>query len=289
MTPTDTELPTPTMEDKPIVHLEPRPATAEPEHHSHVETFEEKPHVHLDPRAPTIEPVDVQAEEVEEKPRVHLQPRSPIIEPVDVQAEESEHKVATHLEPRAPTIEPVDVQPEQPPAIAHAVKHEESTVSKTIAPALLQDLHGAAVDLPEVELVEPGPLPTLPTLTITKEKHKKAKEPIVSTTTTEKPVKTKKASAGLCASCFGAKAAEKKKKETNSETAKAPIEQKKVEEEEVKKDEPPVTAIETTATIESSTQPVLTQEAIELPNVNIDNYQERPLQKSSEVNMKAKL
>ncbi|CAF1620683.1 unnamed protein product [Adineta ricciae] len=278
MTPTDIELQTPTMEEKSIVHLEPRSATAEPEHHSHIETFEEKPHVHLEPRAPTIEPVDVQAEKTEEKPRAHLQPRSPVIEPVDVQAEESEHKVTTHLEPRAPTIEPVDVQPELAPAIVHATKHEESTVSKITTPILLQNLHGAAVDLPEVELVEPGPLPTL---TITKEKHKKSKEPIVSTTSAEKPVKTKKASAGLCASCFGAKAAEKKKKESKSETVKAPIEQKKVEEE-VKKDEPPVTTIETTANIESSSQPVPTQEAIELSNVNIDNYQERTYQKSSE-------
>ncbi|UJR35322.1 hypothetical protein I4U23_028083 [Adineta vaga] len=283
MTPTDTEQ-TPTMEEKPIVHLEPRSATAEPEHHIHVETFEEKPHVHLEPRSPIIEPVDVQAEVTEEKTHVHLEPRSPVIEPVDVQAEVTEEKPHIHLEPRSPVIEPVDVQPDEPPIIVHATKHEESTISKSTPSPLTIDLHGAAVDLPEVELVEPGPLPTLP---IIKGKHKKSKEPIAKTTpttTTEKPVKIKKPSVGLCASCFGAKAAEKKKKEaTTSESVKAPIEQSKVVVEE-KKDEPATTTILTTTVIESSEQPqpVSTQETISLPSVNIDTYQERTFQKSSE-------
>ena len=108
-------------------------------------------------------------------------------------------------------------------------------------------------------------------MTITKEKHKKPKELVIK----EKTPKIKKSSTGLCASCFGAKAAEKKKKEVTSETAKAPVEQKKVVEEE-KKDE-----ILTTPTIESLPPP--TDNIITLSDVNIDTYQERPVQQGAEV------
>ncbi|CAF4690597.1 unnamed protein product, partial [Rotaria magnacalcarata] len=42
----------------------------------------------------------------------------------------------------------------------------------------------------------------------------------------------KSSGVGLCASCFGAKAAEKKKKEAKSENVQAPIEKKKTTEQE---------------------------------------------------------
>ena len=48
------------------------------------------------------------------------------------------------------------------------------------------DLHGAAVDLPDIQLVEPGPLPTISTS------------------------KVKKSASGLCASCFGTKSNKQK-------------------------------------------------------------------------------
>ncbi len=234
-----------------------------------VDVVQEKPIVHLEPRSPIIEPVDVQAEIIEEKPRVHLEPRSPIIEPVDVQAEIIEHKTITHLEPRAAIIEPVDVQAEPTPIFISSRKSEESTVTT--------NLHGAGVDLPKIELVEPGPLPTLP---IAKEKHKKTKELIK----TEKTPKVKKSTGGLCASCFGAKAAEKKKKEITSETVKAPIEPKKITEEEKKDDEPQPTTILTTPTIESS--PIPTLSTTTLPNVHIDSFQEPFVEQSLEVSFR---
>jgi hypothetical protein len=217
--------------------------------------------------------VDVQAEVVEEKPVVHLIPRAPTIEPVDVQAEPVEHKTATHLEPRPAIIEPVDVQPEPTPIVIPLTKKEESTVTK----ATTLNLHGAAVDLPEIELVKPGPLPTI---SIKKEKHKKVKEPI----TTEKTPKVKKSTGGLCASCFGAKAAEKKKKETATETVKAPIEQTKVLEETEKKDDQSPTIIVPTPSIESSPIPTLsatTNETTNVPNVVIDTFQEKPIEVNS--------
>jgi hypothetical protein len=213
--------------------------------------------------------VDVQAEVVEEKPAVHLVPRAPTIEPVDVQVE---HKVTTHLEPRPATIEPVDVQPEPTPIVIPSTKKEESTVTKVTT--VTTNLHGAAVDLPEVELVKPGPLPTI---SITKEKHKKVKEPI----TTEKTPKIKKSTGGLCASCFGAKAAEKKKKEAASEIVKAPIEQTKVLEETEKKDDQSPTITVPTPTIESSPIPTLsvtTNETTVVPKVDIHTVKERTLE-----------
>jgi len=119
-----------------------------------------------------------------------------------------------HLEPRPATIEPIHVESEPTPIVIPKEKHEESTVSKA-----LENLHGASIDLPQVELVTPGPLPIL---TIAKEKKEKpTKKP------KEKTVKAKKSSVGLCASCFGAKAAAKKKKDATN----APIEQKKEVEE----------------------------------------------------------
>ena len=241
--------------------------------------MEEKHKVHLEPRSPVIEPVDVQADVVEEKHKVHLEPRSPVIEPVDVQADVVEEKHKVHLEPRPATIETIHVQSEPTPIVIPSTKKDESTVSKTAL-----NLHGAPVDLPEIELVKPGPLPTLPKL---KEKHTKPKKPIA----TEKPAKVEKtpkvktSTGGLCASCFGAKAAAKNKKETTSEPINAPIEQKKVVEE-IKKDDIPAITIETPSTIELSPPPVLPvtpDETTVLTNVHADTFQEQTLQKSTEV------
>ena len=162
------------------------------------------------------------------------------------------------------TIEPVEVQTEPTPIVIPLTKSEESTVSK-----ITTSLHGAAVDLPVVQLVEPGPLPTLP---LTKEKHKKPKEAVTP--------KVKKSTGGLCASCFGAKAAEKKKKELTSETVKAPIEPKKVVEKEKKDEVPPTTSLPT-PTIELL--PPTTDETTVFPHVDIDSFQERNFRKSAEV------
>jgi hypothetical protein len=150
----------------------------------------------------------------------------------------------------------VDVQSEPTPHVIPRTKSEDKTVTKK--PVTI-DLHGAAVNLPKIELVEPGPLPTLP---ITKEKKIK---------------KVKKSTGGLCASCFGAKAAEKKKQDIVSETIQtAPIEQKKPSEE-VKKDLTPI--------IESSPVPSPTTDQPILPRVNIDIFKERNFQKNPEVKL----
>jgi hypothetical protein len=212
------------------------------------EIVEHKTQVHLIPRPATIEPVDVQAEIVEHKTQVHLIPRPATIEPVDVQAEIVEHKAEVHLVPRPATIEPVDVQPEQTPIVIQSKKTKQITVTKK--PTI--DLHGAAVNLPEIEWVKPGPLPTIH---ITKEK---------------KPIKIKKSTGGLCASCFGAKAAEKKKKKIVSE----PIEQKKSIEEE-HKDLSPI--------IESPSLPSTGNDEPILPKVNIDIFKERNFEKTPQV------
>jgi hypothetical protein len=245
--------------------LEPRSPIIEPVD-VQAEVVEEKPKVHLEPRSPIIEPVDVQAEVVEEKPKVHLVPRAPTIEAVDVQPEIIEHKTITHLEPRSPIIEPVDVQPEPTPIVIPSTKKDESTVSKTPL-----SLHGAPVDLPELDLVKPGPLPTLPKL---KEKHIKTKEVVVK----DAP-KVKKSTGGLCASCFGAKAAAKNKKEATSEPTKAPIEQKKIVEE-VKKDDIHPTTVELSP---PPVLPVTNDDSTVLPNIHVDTFQEQTLQKSTEV------
>ncbi len=127
-----------------------------------------------------------------------------------------------------------------------------STAEEIKAPkkSVTIDLHGAAVDLPAVKLVTPGPLPTLP------------------------KTKVKKAAGGLCASCFGAKSAEKKKKEQAAESVPvAPIEpQKPVEkEDEEKKDLSPI--------LEVSPSPSTTVNEPILPRVNIDQFRERNFQK----------
>lgn len=266
---------TTTTEEHTIEHLEPRAATIEPVH-VHTEVVEEKPIVHLEPRSPIIEPVDVQADVVEEKPIVHLEPRGPTADPVDLQADIVEHKTITHLEPRPATIEHVDIQVEPTPIILSSKKDETSAVSKTTTTAAT-NLHGAGVELPEVELVKPGPLPTI---SITKEKHKKTKEPIVA----EKPAKVKKSTGGLCASCFGAKAAQKQKKQTASETATAPIEQTKVSIEEKVDSPPPPPPVETptTPTVDSSPLPVLSVTTDQ--TLSSDTIKEESLQQTNVVN-----
>ncbi|CAF4484805.1 unnamed protein product [Rotaria sp. Silwood1] len=256
LTPENTELLSTAIDHTPIVNLEARLPTIEPMN-IQSEIIEEKPLVKLDVQQPTIQSLDVQTKPIE----VH----TPKVESIHAQPEIVEHKTIAHLEARPATIEPIDVQYEKTSIVVPLTKTDESTVSKPII-----NLHGAGVDLPKVELVKPE---LLPTSAVTKEKHKKTKE----VTTTEKTPKVKKSTGGLCASCFGAKAAEKKKKELTSETRPAPIEQKKVIEQEKKDDIPKTTAILSTPTIESIPIPVLpprTDEQITLPNVEIDKIQD---------------
>ena len=270
-------------ESKPIVHLQPRAPTIEPVD-VQADPVEAKHVVHLVPRAATIEPVDVQADPVEEKPVVHLVPRSPVIEPVDVQVET---KPLVHLEPRSPVIEPVDVQADswqlastaplvaRPAEIESLEKKQDATVPK---PTVM--LHGAPVDLPEIELVKPGPLPVL---SIPKDKVKKSKEPI----TTDKPVKLRKSTGGLCASCFGSKAAEKKRKETSAEPTKVPIEKKGLAQDD-KKVDLPISGSIATPTIESVPIPILPP-AIDgtstVLHTDIDQYKQRTFETVSEVHV----
>ena len=77
---------------------------------------EEKPIVHLEPRQATVDPVDLQADKAEEKPTVHLEPRQATMDPVDPQAE--------HLEARPAIIEPVDVQPDVTPVVVESSKEK---------------------------------------------------------------------------------------------------------------------------------------------------------------------
>ena len=242
------------------VQLESRPEAAETTDHEPVPIIieavdiqpaevEHKTRAHLEPRSAVIEPVDVQSEVPEHHTHVHLEPRPATIEPIHVQSEVIEHKNQIHLEPRPATIESVHVQPEKTPIVIPSKKTEHTKASKKLA----IDLHGAAVDLPPVELVEPGPLPTLPI------------------------VKGKKSAAGLCASCFGAKAAEKKKRKKGATSAPipAPAERKKSTGEEKKQQPSPVT----------EAPPVLFARSDEpiLPRVNIDTFKERNFQNSYEV------
>ena len=87
------------------------------------------------------------------------------------------------------------------------------------------DLHGPAVHLPELQLVTPGPLPTL---SLTKEK---------------KTTKVKKSTGGLCASCFGTKSAARKSKEVVAEPVPVPIKLEKTIEKEEKKDLSPIVEV----------------------------------------------
>lgn len=195
-----------------------------------------------------LEPTEVVHHEV----HAHLEPRPATIEPVHVQSTAVEHKTHAHLEPRPATIEPLHVQPEKTPiVIPSKTKKERPKAAKKPAVAL----HGAPVSLPPVELVEPGPMPTLSS------------------------VKGAKSSAGLCASCFGAKAAEKKKTKGKKGSAAAPIpapvESKKSLVEDKKEERSPVT--------QAPPAPPLRGDAPILPRVNIDTFKERNFQKSYEV------
>ncbi|CAF3400959.1 unnamed protein product [Rotaria socialis] len=183
-------------------------------------------------------------------------------EPITLKSQVIEHEPIIHLEPRSPVIEPVDVQPEERNIIIPLTKTDEMTIQKKRAHI---DLRGAAIKLPDIELVQPGPLPTL---SIGKEN--KAKKP-----------KTK-STGSLCASCFGKKSKEnKRQKETISETAQAPIEHKKIIEPE-KKEDLSSTTIVAAQTNESSALPsIVTNEAI-LPRVNIDVFRDRNFEKGSE-------
>ncbi|CAM4760231.1 unnamed protein product [Rotaria magnacalcarata] len=197
------------------------------------------------------------------KPASEYEPRStPEVEPITLKSQVIEHEPIIHLEPRSPIIEPVDVQPEERNIIILPTKTDEMTIQKK---RIHIDLQGAAVKLPDIELVQPGPLPTL---SIGKENK-------------GKKIKTK-STGGLCASCFGKKSKEnKRQKETILETAQAPIEHKKIIEPE-KKEDLPSTTIVATHTNESSALPsIVINEAI-LPRVNIDVFRDRNFEKGSE-------
>lgn len=221
------------------------------------ESFEEKPNVQIET---TIEPlnIELEAQPIATETIVETTVVDSEMPILTSESENIEHKSVVHLEARPPTIEKIEVPEEPTPVVLSSkTKSDETTLSKAIS-----NLHGAAVELPEIELNKPGPLPTI---TITKEKHKKSKE----TTKTEKPLKTKKSTGGLCASCFGSKAA--KKKDVASETAQAPIEQEKKNVEEEKKDE-------VSPTSESSPVPVLppaTSETITVPDIEVSKTVEQ--------------
>lgn len=218
------------------------------------------------PVTPEVESLLVRAEPavtvIEQESVTHTESPTEIEHEAIIHTEsqpEIEHKPQVHLEPRPATIEPVDVQAEPAPVvIVSLTKSEEKTVTKK---STTLDLHGAAVDLPKVELVTPGPLPTL---SISKEK---------------KTTKVKKPSAGLCASCFGAKSASKKKKEAVSEPVQVPIEPKKSIGQEEKKDLSPIIEVPS-STEKTADEPIL-------PKVNIDIFKERTFQKSTEVEQKS--
>ncbi|CAM4752442.1 unnamed protein product [Rotaria magnacalcarata] len=190
----------------------------------HLIANEEKPIVSIETQLKAIEPMNIQSETSEDKlatiqsvvVQTIVNEETSKVQSTDLKLEITEHKSIAHLEARSPTIESVDVQYDATSIVTPLTKIEEATVSKPIL-----NLHGAGIDLPEVELVKPGPLPVI--VIATKEKTKKV----------EKTPKVKKSSGvGLCASCFGAKAAEKKKKEAKSENVQAPIEKKKTTEQE---------------------------------------------------------
>ncbi|CAF1071080.1 unnamed protein product [Rotaria magnacalcarata] len=190
----------------------------------HLIANEEKPIVSIETQLKAIEPMNIQSETSEDKlatiqsvvVQTIVNEETSKVQSTDLKLEITEHKSIAHLEARSPTIESVDVQYDATSIVTLLTKIEEATVSKPIL-----NLHGAGIDLPEVELVKPGPLPVI--VIATKEKTKKV----------EKTPKVKKSSGvGLCASCFGAKAAEKKKKEAKSENVQAPIEKKKTTEQE---------------------------------------------------------
>ena len=162
-----------------------------------------------------------------------------------------EHKPDIHLEPRPATIEPVDVQHKSTvTVVVPTVKSDVKIVGKK---SLTTDLHGAAVDLPDIELVTPGPLPTI------------------------SATKVKKSTGGLCASCFGAKSAEKiKKKKSIPQPIPVPIEPPKPIEKEEKKDLSPITEV--------PSSPSPTNEGPILPRVNIDQFRPRNFEKNGQVN-----
>ncbi|CAF1501450.1 unnamed protein product [Adineta ricciae] len=239
--------------EAPLIHSEPEPVEQTTEVHleSPAAIVEQEVEVHEESRVETVEPVSSLSEIVEQDTELHLESRPPTIEPVEVHHEVIEHKVQTHhhhhLEPRPATIEPVDVQPEKTPIVIPSKKSEHKIVVKK--PTL--DLHGASVQLPPIQLVEPGPLPKLPV------------------------TKDKKSTGGLCASCFGAKAAEKKKKKVSATLIPAPVAPKQSVVEE-KKDEPsPLIETPPPAPIIRNDEPIL-------PRVNIDTFKERKFDKSYE-------
>lgn len=210
----------------------------------------------LESRLPSVDVVDAQSEPAAVV-ETDLESRAPIMDVVETQAEPSpvvESESHVHLIPRPATIEPVDVQPEVTPIIIPAKKSEIETMTKKSSTI---GLHGAAVDLPSVPLVVPGPLPTIPSLT--KEKSE---------------TKVKKSSVGLCAACFGAKSAQKKKKSLASEPVPLPLAQEKFVTAEKQAVVTPITEVQSATT---------TSDKPSLPPVNIDQFRERTFPKGAEV------
>lgn len=213
--------------------------------------------------------------------------QEPVIEKETLESESKivdEQQVLTGLEAASINVESVDIVTETKDIVKTDLKADESAILKPLA-----NLHGASVTLPEVELVSPGPLPSIP---VTKEKTKKTKKP-KEETKQEKTAKPKKSSGGLCGSCFGAKAAEKKK-EKRSTTAKEPIEPNKVEEQ--TKEDIPTVVITPSDNVESnnidtalvtsvddqgtSVEPVSNNESVVTePKIDIDQFLERSYQK----------
>jgi hypothetical protein len=266
------------------------------------ETIDDKTMIESDAVLPAVQSVELLLEQVDDKQTAHTELQPLLDESIDVQSEIVEHQSIVTSDAQAILIEPVNAQCETMPIVMSMNTGDELTTSKSIT-----NLHGASVTLPDIELVQPGPLPSL---SLTNDKVKKSKQ----ATTNDKSVKTKKSSGGLCGACFGAKAAQKSKKEKISATVQAPIEQTKAIEIESKPDVATVTVptIETLEPIVNIVE-LTTDETIEaaaaaaaaatttideistdvatslvdataiLPSVQIDTFQERNFHTSIEV------
>ena len=198
---------------------------------------------------PETESTVLKSEIIDERP-VSSEP-----EPVVIPDEPTKRKLDVLEEKPIVASESVMVQSKPAPVVLPPAKTKEISVIKS--PGL--NLHAAAVQLPEVELVKPGPLPTFPTT-----KGKKVRSP-------------KKSTGGLCASCFGGKSAEKKKRDVVSTAPiPAPLEPKSTTN---IQEEQPASSPPAQSSIESSAEP----DAPILPRVNIDTFRERTFPKNAEV------
>lgn len=198
---------------------------------------------------PDTELTVLKSEIIDERP-VSSEP-----EPVIIPDEPAKRKLEVLEEKPIVKSESVVVKSKPTPVVLPPVKTEEISVIKSSG----LNLHAAAVQLPEVELVKPGPLPTFPT-----SKGKKVRSP-------------KKSTVGLCASCFGGKSAEKKKRDVVSTAPiSAPLEPTNTT---IIQEEQPVSSPPVQSSIETSAAP----DAPILPRVNIDTFRERTFPKNAEV------